>query len=97
MRIAAGIIIFPVRCGHCVDVCPVGAIYMKEHKDEVLYRIFLRTGGAPHKRTAQAFDKTWTDGAMPYKELRCCKADGIGVMICSMLAHMGRSVTKELR
>ena len=25
------------RCGHCVDVCPVGAIYMKEHKDEVLY------------------------------------------------------------
>ena len=26
-----------VRCGHCVDVCPVGAIYMQEHKDEVLY------------------------------------------------------------
>ncbi|MGN1389022.1 MAG: 2Fe-2S iron-sulfur cluster-binding protein, partial [Bulleidia sp.] len=27
-----------VRCGHCIDVCPVGAIVMKEHKDEVLYR-----------------------------------------------------------
>ncbi|WP_455541866.1 [Fe-Fe] hydrogenase large subunit C-terminal domain-containing protein [Intestinibacter sp.] len=26
-----------VKCGHCVDVCPTGAIYMKEHKDEVIY------------------------------------------------------------
>ena len=34
-----------------------------------LYRIFLRTGGAPHKRAAQKFDKTWNDGALPYKEL----------------------------
>ena len=34
-----------------------------------LYRIFLRTGGAPHKRAAQAFDKTWEDGALPYREL----------------------------
>ena len=34
-----------------------------------LYRIFLRTGGAPHKRAAQAFDKSWKDGQLPYKEL----------------------------
>ncbi len=34
-----------------------------------LYRIFLRTGGAPHKRAAQSFDKIWNDGALPYKEL----------------------------
>lgn len=26
-----------VQCGHCVDVCPVGAFYMQEHKDEILY------------------------------------------------------------
>lgn len=26
-----------VRCGRCVDVCPTGALFMKEHKDEVLY------------------------------------------------------------
>ena len=34
-----------------------------------LYHIFLRTGGAPHRRAAQEFDKTWNDGALPYKEL----------------------------
>ena len=26
-----------VRCGRCVDVCPTGALYMLEHKDEVVY------------------------------------------------------------
>lgn len=39
-----------------------------------LYRIFLRTGGAPHKRAAQALDKTWTDGNLPYEVLLGCKA-----------------------
>lgn len=26
-----------VGCGHCVEVCPTGALHMKEHIDEVLY------------------------------------------------------------
>ena len=39
-----------------------------------LYRIFLRTGGAPHRKKAQSFDKTWTDGDLPYKELLGRKA-----------------------
>jgi len=26
-----------VRCGRCVDSCPTGAVYMQEHKDEVVY------------------------------------------------------------
>ncbi len=26
-----------VRCGRCVDICPTGAVYMQEHKDEVVY------------------------------------------------------------
>lgn len=26
-----------VRCGRCVDVCPCGAVYLKEHKDDILY------------------------------------------------------------
>lgn len=26
-----------VRCGRCVTVCPTGALYMKEHKDEEIY------------------------------------------------------------
>ena len=26
-----------VRCGRCVDVCPCGAVYLQEHKDDVLY------------------------------------------------------------
>jgi len=26
-----------VRCGRCVEVCPTGAVFMQEHKDEVLY------------------------------------------------------------
>jgi len=26
-----------VRCGRCVTVCPTGAVYMKEHKDELVY------------------------------------------------------------
>lgn len=26
-----------VRCGCCVNVCPTGALFMKEHKDEALY------------------------------------------------------------
>lgn len=34
-----------------------------------LYRIFLRTGGAPHKRAAKSFTKTWNDGAIPYAAL----------------------------
>lgn len=27
-----------IRCGRCVDVCPTGALFMREHKDEILYR-----------------------------------------------------------
>lgn len=26
-----------VQCGRCVDVCPTGALFIEEHKDEVLY------------------------------------------------------------
>ena len=26
-----------IRCGKCVNACPTGALYMKEHKDEVVY------------------------------------------------------------
>jgi ferredoxin len=26
-----------IRCGRCVDVCPTGAVYMREHKDEIVY------------------------------------------------------------
>jgi ferredoxin len=26
-----------VQCGRCVDVCPTGALFIDEHKDEVLY------------------------------------------------------------
>ena len=26
-----------VRCGRCVDVCPCGAVYLQEHKDDILY------------------------------------------------------------
>ena len=32
-----------------------------------LYRIFLRSGGAPHRKDPQSFDKTWNDGALPYE------------------------------
>jgi hypothetical protein len=35
-----------------------------------LYRVFLRTGGAPHRKGATAFDSfTREDGALPYPEL----------------------------
>lgn len=26
-----------VRCGRCVDVCPTGGVFMREHKDELIY------------------------------------------------------------
>ena len=26
-----------IRCGRCVEVCPTGALFMSEHKDEILY------------------------------------------------------------
>lgn len=26
-----------IRCGRCVEVCPTGALYMQEHKDEIVY------------------------------------------------------------
>lgn len=26
-----------IRCGRCVDVCPTGALFMAEHKDEIVY------------------------------------------------------------
>lgn len=26
-----------IRCGRCVEVCPTGALFMVEHKDEILY------------------------------------------------------------
>ena len=26
-----------LRCGRCVDACPTGALYMREHKDEIVY------------------------------------------------------------
>ena len=26
-----------IRCGRCVDVCPTGAVYLKEHKNEMVY------------------------------------------------------------
>ncbi len=26
-----------IRCGCCVDACPTGALYMREHKDEIVY------------------------------------------------------------
>lgn len=26
-----------LRCGRCVDVCPTGALYLREHKDEIVY------------------------------------------------------------
>jgi ferredoxin/NAD-dependent dihydropyrimidine dehydrogenase PreA subunit len=26
-----------IRCGRCVDVCPTGAVYMREHKDDIVY------------------------------------------------------------
>lgn len=34
-----------------------------------LYRIFLRTGGAPHMRYAEDFDETFAKEVLPYKEL----------------------------
>lgn len=34
-----------------------------------LYRIFLRTGGAPARKRPSALDRTWDDGAFPYPEL----------------------------
>lgn len=34
-----------------------------------LYRIFLRTGGAPHKRESHGFDFTWREEPTPFKEL----------------------------
>lgn len=30
-----------VKCGHCVDVCPAGAIFMKEHISEMPDMIIL--------------------------------------------------------
>ena len=26
-----------IRCGRCVDVCPTGGVYMREHKDDIVY------------------------------------------------------------
>lgn len=26
-----------IRCGRCVDVCPTGAVFMREHKDDIVY------------------------------------------------------------
>lgn len=34
-----------------------------------LYRLFLRSGGAPAKRPPEAFDRTWDDAEVAYKEL----------------------------
>lgn len=34
-----------------------------------LYRVFLRTGGAPHRKNATAFDKIGDEAVMPYPEL----------------------------
>ena len=34
-----------------------------------LYRIFLRTGGAPARRNPAAFDRQWEDGEIPYPAL----------------------------
>ncbi|MBQ3371357.1 MAG: (2Fe-2S)-binding protein [Mogibacterium sp.] len=34
-----------------------------------LYRIFIRTGGAPARKYVSAFDKTWNDSSLPYAEL----------------------------
>lgn len=34
-----------------------------------LYRVFLRTGGAPHRKGATAFDSLGAETAMPYPEL----------------------------
>lgn len=34
-----------------------------------LYRIFLRTGGAPARKRPSALDLTWDDGAFLYPEL----------------------------
>lgn len=33
-----------------------------------LYRVFLRTGGAPHRRNANAFDTIGSESGMPYPE-----------------------------
>ena len=34
-----------------------------------LYRVFLRTGGAPHRKGSTAFDALGNEDAMPYPEL----------------------------
>ena len=39
-----------------------------------LYRIFLRTGGAPAKRTPAEFDRQWKEDAIPYSALLDDKA-----------------------
>ena len=39
-----------------------------------LYRIFLRTGGAPAKRKPAEFDRQWKDEAIPYPALLGDKA-----------------------
>ena len=31
-----------LRCGRCVDVCPTGALFMREHKDEIVYHAHAR-------------------------------------------------------
>ena len=39
-----------------------------------LYRIFMRTGGAPARKNVCAFDKSWNDGSLPYAQLLKSKA-----------------------
>ena len=39
-----------------------------------LYRIFMRTGGAPARKSVSAFDKSWNDGSLPYAQLLKSKA-----------------------
>lgn len=43
-----------------------------------LYRIFLRTGGAPARRKPAPVDKTWQDGAFPYEAFLGKKAWDLG-------------------
>ena len=31
-----------LRCGRCVDYCPTGALFMREHKDEIVYHAHAR-------------------------------------------------------